>query len=835
MTKGFFKKDKIKTQEKKEKKKKDPCEICGLYKSCNSPKLKVYGEGRKKILLIETSPTKNEDEIGSYKITNILRNIFKEFDCDIKQDCWKITSVLCHIPKNRAPKTKEINNCHENIHNIIKKLKPKKIIIFGKYAMQSFLYKRNSSTGIEKWVGWQIPDQEYKAWVFPIWNPNILLIEKNKNNFALINMYKKYIENALTFDKELPDYSNIENEITILNDQKLIIDYLKDINDNYSIIAFDYETTGIKPHKDGHEIICCSIATKDFTISFPLSEKVNIFFKKILINEKIKKIAHNLRFENSWTKEVLNVDINNWYWDTMLGTHIIDNRSGICSLKFQGYVNFGIIGYEKEIEKFLDSKSKNCNDFNNIKDAPIDKVLLYCGIDSNITFKLYRKQRKYLKNSYAFNFFTDGIQAFCDVENNGINIDIDLGKKNNVYLQKRINRMYENLQQSKEVKKWQEKFQHEKALNFNSPKQIKEVFYDTLNLKIIKKTDKGSPSTDAEVLENFNTQFTKNIIKYKKYKKIKDTNLIGFTRETINGIMHPNFNLHTVCTYRSSSSNPNFQNVPIHDEFANKMIRPLIIPTKGNILLEVDYSSIEVCIAACYNKDKNMINYILDPTTDMHRDQACEIFNLKEDEITKELRQIVKNNFVFPQFYGDYYVNCATNIWNKIDNEIKQYLKKYGIIKYNDFEEHMKIIEHNFWNKRFPAYAKWKEKQWRDYNKNGYIDTHLGFRYSGIMNRKDVTNYPIQGTAFHCLLWSLIEINKFLKKNKCNTKIIGQIHDSIVFDMDLKEFDDLKIVIRNIMCNNIRKEWKWLIVPLDIKAEKTEVDGSWYTKKEIEF
>ena len=96
------------------------------------------------------------------------------------------------------------------------------------------------------------------------------------------------------------------------------------------------------------------------------------------------------------------------------------------------------------------------------------------------------------------------------------------------------------------------------------------------------------------------------------------------------------------------------------------------------------------------------------------------------------------------------------------------------------------------------------------------------------MNMKVVTNIPIQGSAFHCLLWSLIQSQKFLTKNKLKSKIVNEVHDSMVFDMVPEEFDFVSKSVVDIMCNKIKDVFDWLIIPLKVKIERGNINGNWF-------
>ncbi|MCP4763009.1 MAG: hypothetical protein GY870_14620, partial [archaeon] len=112
------------------------------------------------------------------------------------------------------------------------------------------------------------------------------------------------------------------------------------------------------------------------------------------------------------------------------------------------------------------------------------------------------------------------------------------------------------------------------------------------------------------------------------------------------------------------------------------------------------------------------------------------------------------------------------------------------------------------------------------------IKSHTGFYYTGVMQKNDALNYAIQGSSFHVLLWAFIQISKHIKDNNMKTKIIGQIHDSIVFDVVPEEILVLKPVIRKIMCEDTRKQFPFIKVPLNIDAEVSSIDGNWAEMKE---
>jgi DNA polymerase I-like protein with 3'-5' exonuclease and polymerase domains len=268
------------------------------------------------------------------------------------------------------------------------------------------------------------------------------------------------------------------------------------------------------------------------------------------------------------------------------------------------------------------------------------------------------------------------------------------------------------------------------------------------------------------------------------------------------------------------------------------------------MFVEADYSGAEVRTSVCYHHDERMRTYVEDPTTDMHRDVAMQIFML--DEFDKKipghklLRQVAKNGFVFPQFYGSYYANCARNMavsWCKLpqhkewksgdgvpftDSEsIGDHLIKNGITNFIEFTNHVQEVEEDFWENRFSAYNAWKTKNWMSYQRKGYVDMYTGFRCSGLMKRTEVNNIAIQGSAFHCLLWAFIAIDRWIRKNRLKTRLVLQIHDALLLDVPEKEYDLVIPMVKDIMCNKLRENWKWIDIPFDVEFDLCPVDGSW--------
>lgn len=459
-----------------------------------------------------------------------------------------------------------------------------------------------------------------------------------------------------------------------------------------------------------------------------------------------------------------------------------------------------------------------------------------------------------LTNRDANRLMHEGSLALSKVQSNGMRIDVDYCLKAQNQLVKDIVLLEEKIKGYRQTVHWQKVWGE--RFNIGSDQQLSYVLFDYMDLQPKGETKSKAPAMTTTVLEelafeleesdNNGAAFIRDIMRRKKLEKALGTYIGGLLRETnAQGFLHPFFALNTAVTYRSSSYSINFQNIPTRDDEIKKLIRTAFLPREGRQILEVDFKGIEVCVAYCYHDDPTMREYLLDPTKDMHRDMAMQLYILGPDEWNKKTRHAGKNKFVFPEFYGSYFKQVAPDLWKAIalnglhvgkNNDgidLREHLRRKGIKTYDAFESHIQTIEDHFWNKRFPVYAQWKEDWYRSYRKIGYFDSHSGFRYRGLFKKNEAINYPVQGSAFHCLLWTLVHLQRWLEENNMRSLIIGQIHDSIVLDIIPKEKDAILGWMVAFVKNGLPKIYPWLTIPMSVEAEITPIGESWFSKKEI--
>lgn len=364
------------------------CHVCRLYKTSPNPKQSMEGKGEKRILIITNTPATKKE--GSKKK---LEKTLSKFGVDLVRDCKITSAVQCACTKK--PTADQIDCCRPRVWDEIKKYKPALILILGTEALSSFIshrIRKEANPSILKWRGWRIPDRESGAWVCPTYS-----ISRIKENDPLLELiWKKDIERAiqqLSVPFKIPEPE--ENCVEVITNERLAKKRIEEVlTDGFGWASFDYETTGLKPHAEGHRIVCASVCVDiQRSFAFPMTEGIKPLFKAFLQKEAINKMAHNMKFEDAWSNVYLKTPVKGWVWDSMIAAHILDNRKKITGLKFQTYVNFGVPDYSSHIEPFLESVDpKNANGFNRVTEVPIEELLLYCGLDSLFQFRLSMKQ-----------------------------------------------------------------------------------------------------------------------------------------------------------------------------------------------------------------------------------------------------------------------------------------------------------------------------------------------------------------------------------------------------------------------------------------------------------
>ena len=804
------------------------------------------------------------------------------------EDCAFTNAVPC--PCSRADCSVARSRCCEGrLHRLIKQMKPDVVIPLGIVATQALIAGRMvgriKNTQATEFFGKCIPDRYHNVWICPTYDCPFVdaPVDKPMPDEVPMQMMCCHLQRAFAHvGKPFPE---IPTDIRTTEDpekaarmiRNAIADALK--VDPSPKVSIDYETTGIKPHRDGQEIVVASMAwhgangTHAFGFKWDGENKdlVDAWHELFREGTPVRLIAHKADFETCWTHfraGLHNSETDwptNWDWDTCIGAHVINNNQKV-GLKFHTYVELGILGYDDGADPYLSKTmpgedALSCNSFNLLKDkahVPWLSVCDYCAQDSLYTLLLRDLQCKELESQdftvgrefgdgsrfegktmlEFFKFFLEGMVTLAKVQSGGLPIDMEEGERRKRDLEAEKIQVMQEILQTEEAKLFARK--KGSILNPASPAQLVTLFYDVLGALKVETGEKAEVS--VETLESLDLPIARLILKLRRLNKLGGTFLSGYLREAVydeklgQHVIRPFFNLSTGSggesggprTYRSSADSPNFQNIPKQDKEMKKLIRSLFKAPPGWCFIEADYKSLEVMISASYHHDPNMVKYLCDPHSDMHRDTACDMYCRKQDELDKKERQSIKTGYVFSSFYGATYKSCAQRMWANMPDFTKEHLAKdCGIDTYDKWVEHVKKGDQIFWGERFKVYGEWRQQEWARYQQNGFVEGYMGCRCYGPMGFTECANRCIQGSGCHTLMWALTQDVKDFERLGLKSRIVGQIHDAII----LLAREDEKELVEDILYKNgvlrVMDAFKWLHVPLVIEAEASASGGSW--------
>ena len=378
------------------------CGRCGLSKQCISPRMETTGRGERKVLFVAEAPGLNEDQTGKQlvgKAGQILRKAIRELKLGTDlEDCWKTNAVICRPPSNIIDDV-YIDACRPNLLKTIKTLKPKVIVLLGAASVRSLLpldWPKDIGA-LTRWVGWTIPSARHGAYICPTYHPSYL--GRMDEDPVLMRMFKDHLRQAFkleTAERPTLTVKQLQSQVEVITSPRMGRKRMKDLASKHGRLAFDYETTGLKPDRAEHHIVSCSFCLNGTdTFACPIDEGSLPALSAVLQNKRLRKIASNLKFEERWTLAKLGHRVSGWFWDTMLAAHIIDNRSNICSVKFQAFVLLGCPDYDSDIEPYL--KAKDANGMNRIHELNLHDLLVYNGMDSLLEYKVAGRQMEIMR------------------------------------------------------------------------------------------------------------------------------------------------------------------------------------------------------------------------------------------------------------------------------------------------------------------------------------------------------------------------------------------------------------------------------------------------------
>lgn len=369
------------------------CGACGLHKGCSTPKMKVGGDGRKRILIVGEFPDIVDDERG-YQFEGdsgkYLSDAMFQTGVDLHKDCWLTNALICY-PGGRVKDKRAVEYCRPNLLQTIEDLNPISIVLLGSLAVQSYIGHvwKASPGSITRWNGYSIPCQKPNVWITCLPSPEDMRREYNKTAHR---RFEAVLARACSYIKPPWDVvPNYEAQIDVMFDTSAAAAVLRKMAQRGGAIAFDYENNCLRPETPGGEIVCASACWRGKkTISYPWHGDAIEATWELLHSDNCHFIASNLKHEERWTRKKSGKGVRHWLWDTMLAAHVIDNRREICGLKFQAFALLGAEAYDEHIKQFLEEKGDGLN---RVKDeVDMRQLLTYCGTDTLLEYLLAEKQ-----------------------------------------------------------------------------------------------------------------------------------------------------------------------------------------------------------------------------------------------------------------------------------------------------------------------------------------------------------------------------------------------------------------------------------------------------------
>jgi len=628
-------------------------------------------------------------------------------------------------------------------------------------------------------------------------------MEFNRLLSSAISTYGEPNLDGVTINSKFEEnHKLIDNkEYHLITDPKEIDDWIKEAEE-VGEVAVDTETSSLDPHQaDLIGVSLCSRIGKACYIPIGHKSKKSINkdivikkLKPLLEDPSIKKIGQNIKFDFIVLFKS-GISISSME-DTMLMSYVLDAGKNRHNMDILSEIHLG----HKTIS-FKDLVGSGKKEIN-FSEVDIEKAKDYAAEDADITYRLYKKFYKSLKEEKMVNIYEIfekpmiKILAFMEIE--GIKIDKSFLKSLSLKFEKKIEAI------QKEVFKISKK-----EFNIASPKQLGEILYNDLKIADLKKTKKGSFATSASVLEDLafkGHKFPQLVLDWRQASKLKNTYSDSLP-EHINPQtkrVHTSFLLAATTTGRLASSDPNLQNIPIKSE-DGKDIRKAFVAKKDHVLISADYNQIEMRILADL-ADVKGLKKAFKNNEDIHSLTASQIFNVDIKEVDTDQRRKAKA-INFGIIYGISQYGLAKQI-NVSNYEAEEFLNAYFA--------------------KFPEIKIYMDQTIKFCRKSGYVNNIFG-RRSHFININDknynvrnfqeraAINAPIQGSASEIMRLAMIRLNKKLndKKNQ-NLKILLQIHDELIFESPKEEAKESSKIIIEEMSSVANSDQHSFSIPLTV-------------------
>ncbi len=610
------------------------------------------------------------------------------------------------------------------------------------------------------------------------------------NNERLLELFKEYefkgwvnqLEKGDTVTSTPNNQPTAENTVeadepTINTDYETILtqsafDHWLEKLSNASLFAFDTETTSLN-YMQAQIVGVSFCVTAGEAAYVPLAHDyigapeqldrntVLDALKPLLEDENKHKVGQNLKYDMNVLANH-GIRLRGIAEDTMLESYVVNSvstRHDMDSLA-KKYLNHDTIHFED-----IAGKGAKQLTFNAIE---VEKAAPYAAEDADITMRLYQKLSHELNELPSLQPVYREIELplvpiIADIERDGALVDAHLLGCQSKELEERL------LQLERQAFDLAgEEF------NLSSPKQLQTIFFEKLELPIIKKTPKGQPSTAEPVLQELALDYPlpKVILEYRGLSKLKSTytDKLPLQINPATGRIHTSYHQAVTATGRLSSSDPNLQNIPVRTQ-EGRRVRQAFIAPKGYKLVAADYSQIELRIMAHLSQDAGLLN-AFSQGLDVHKATAAEVFGVETEKVTIDQRRSAKA-INFGLIYGMSAFGLARQI--KVDRKTAQgYIDRY-------FE-------------RYPGVLEYMDSVRKQAHDDEYVETIFGRRlYLPEINasnkmrqqaaERTAINAPMQGTAADIIKKAMINVSQWLAESTLDARMIMQVHDELVLEV----------------------------------------------------
>ena len=515
-------------------------------------------------------------------------------------------------------------------------------------------------------------------------------------------------------------------------------------------------------HREGHQLSRASILRA---------------IQSLLENVSLVMIGHHLKYDLT-ILERAGLSVSCGLDDTLLMSYVLDAATGRHDMDSLALRHLGhqTISYE-------DVCGKGAKQIR-FDDVAIETAAQYAAEDADITYRLFQCFAERLSAVPALASIYRDLELpvmgiLRSIENHGALIDPDILAQQSLDLGQRLDAL-----EAEAIDLVGRPF------NLASPKQLQAILYDELKLPVLKKTPKGQPSTNEEVLQELALDYPlpKILITHRSLSKLKGTytDKLPLDIDPIDGRIHTSFHQAVTSTGRLSSSDPNLQNIPIRTEEGRRIRKAFIAPPSW-VVLASDYSQIELRIMAHISADRGLVKAFA-RGDDIHRATAGDVFGVEPMFVTDDLRRRAKA-INFGLIYGMSAFGLARQLG--IDRgEAQQYIDRY-------FE-------------RYPGVKQYMERTRAMAHDQGYVETVFGRRLMlpdihakqapvRQAAERAAINAPMQGTAADIIKRAMIAVWAWLEHSDVPCRLLLQVHDELVFEVDSRAIDAARAGIRTAM------------------------------------